>query len=112
MTAQPTGRGDSERCPSSPDPPKMKIGMELPIAERRGRPDIPRWSDIKHMAQRAEAVGFDSVWVEDHLLVRHGADEPHGLWDCWSIVAGLAAVTSRVEIGTFVACAGFRNPAL
>jgi alkanesulfonate monooxygenase SsuD/methylene tetrahydromethanopterin reductase-like flavin-dependent oxidoreductase (luciferase family) len=64
------------------------------------------------MALRAEEVGFDSVWVEDHLLLRPEGQEPQGLWECWSIVAALAAVTSRVEIGTYVACTAFRNPAL
>src|SRR4051812_42279453 len=88
-------------------PPPLKIGIELPIAERRGRDDIPRWADIVAMPKGAETVGFDALWVEDHLLVRDGDAEPQGLWDCWSILAGLAAVTSRVEIGAFVACAGF-----
>jgi probable F420-dependent oxidoreductase len=90
----------------------MKIGLELPVAERRARDDIPGWTDIHAMALRAEEVGFDSVWVEDHLLLRPEGQEPQGLWECWSIVAALAAVTSRIEIGTYVACTAFRNPAL
>ena len=90
----------------------MKIGLELPVAERRARDDIPGWNDIRAMALRAEEVGFDSVWVEDHLLLRPEGREPQGLWECWSVVAALAAVTSRVEIGTYVACTAFRNPAL
>src|ERR687886_679297 len=35
-----------------------------------------------------------------------------GVWECWSFLSALAAVTSRVELGTLVLCAGFRNPAL
>jgi probable F420-dependent oxidoreductase len=90
----------------------LRIGIELPVAERRARDDIPNWTDILAMARRAEAVGFDSIWVEDHLLLRPDGQEPQGLWECWSIVAALAAATSRIEIGTYVACTAFRNPAL
>jgi len=90
----------------------LKIGLELPVAERRARDDIPGWHDVRAMAVRAEEVGFDSIWVEDHLLLRPDVQQPQGLWECWSIVAALAATTSRVEIGTYVACTAFRNPAL
>ncbi|HEX5165002.1 MAG TPA: LLM class flavin-dependent oxidoreductase, partial [Thermomicrobiales bacterium] len=90
----------------------LRVGLELPVAERRARDDVPGWRDIREMALRAEAVGFDSVWVEDHLLLRPVGQEPQGLWECWSVVAALAAVTRRVEIGTYVACTAFRNPAL
>jgi probable F420-dependent oxidoreductase len=90
----------------------FRIGLELPVAERRARDDIPGWRDIREMALHAESVGFDSIWIEDHLLLRPDGREPQGLWECWSMVAALAAITSRVEIGTYVACTAFRNPAL
>jgi probable F420-dependent oxidoreductase len=90
----------------------LRVGIELPVAERRARDDVPRWRDIHEMARLAEAAGFDSVWVEDHLLLRPEGQEPQGLWECCSIVAALAAVTTRVAIGTYVACTAFRNPAL
>jgi probable F420-dependent oxidoreductase len=89
----------------------LKVGLELPVAEGRGWEGVPRWADILAIAQRAEEVNFDSLWVEDHLLVR-GDDGAHGLWECWSLLAALATTTARVELATFVACAGFRNPAL
>ncbi len=90
----------------------LRVGLELPVAERRARDDVPSWRDIRSMAIRAEDVGFDSIWVEDHLLLRPEGQESQGLWECWSIVSALAAVTKRVEIGTYVACTAFRNPAL
>jgi probable F420-dependent oxidoreductase len=65
------------------------------------------------MGQRAEALGFDSLWVADHFFYRlPRRDRPQGVWECWSILAALAAVTSRVELGPLVSCTGFRNPAL
>jgi probable F420-dependent oxidoreductase len=90
----------------------VKIGIELPIAENKGRDGTPRWSDISAMAQRCEELGFDSIWLEDHLIFRHTDQEQQGVWECWSLLSALAAVTERVEIGTLVACATFRNPAL
>jgi alkanesulfonate monooxygenase SsuD/methylene tetrahydromethanopterin reductase-like flavin-dependent oxidoreductase (luciferase family) len=88
------------------------VGLELPIAERRGRDDVPSWAAIAEMARVAEEVGFDSVWVEDHLLLRPDGEPPQGLWDGWSILCGLAAVTARITLGSFVTCTAFRNPAL
>jgi probable F420-dependent oxidoreductase len=73
-----------------------------------------RWRDVLAMAKRAEAVGFDSLWLPDHLIVQWGweGSEPEGVWEGFSLLAALAAVTERVALGTLVACTGFRNPAL
>ena len=57
-------------------------------------------------------LAFDSFWLPDHLLFRFAGEPAHGPWECWSLIAALAATTSRLEIGTLVACTGYRNPAL
>jgi alkanesulfonate monooxygenase SsuD/methylene tetrahydromethanopterin reductase-like flavin-dependent oxidoreductase (luciferase family) len=77
----------------------LKIGIQLPTGEARGGVpsvrDSPRWVDLLAMARRAEALGFDSVWVPDHVLFRRpGAeDRPEGIWEGWSLLAALAAAT-------------------
>jgi probable F420-dependent oxidoreductase len=65
------------------------------------------------MARAAEAVGFDSIWVGDHLLYRGEGDEPDsGPWEAWTILAALAAATERVKLGPLVACTAFHPPGL
>jgi probable F420-dependent oxidoreductase len=65
------------------------------------------------MARAAEAAGFDSIWVGDHLLYRGDDDGPErGPWEAWTILAALAAATERVDLGPLVACVAFHPPAL
>jgi alkanesulfonate monooxygenase SsuD/methylene tetrahydromethanopterin reductase-like flavin-dependent oxidoreductase (luciferase family) len=92
----------------------LKVGLLLPNFEDGMAGQTPRWLDLLAMAQRAEAVGFDSLWMVDHLLFALGdTTEPrHGLWECWSLLTALAASTTRVELGALVTPTNFRNPAL
>jgi probable F420-dependent oxidoreductase len=90
----------------------LKVGIILPDTEREMGGADPRWKDVSAMARLAEAAGFDSLWVFDHLLYRYEGLEPQGPWECWSNLAALAAITTRVEIGPVVCCTGYRNPAL
>jgi alkanesulfonate monooxygenase SsuD/methylene tetrahydromethanopterin reductase-like flavin-dependent oxidoreductase (luciferase family) len=85
----------------------FRVGVQLPEVERE-----VSWREIMAIAQCAEACGFDSVWTGDHLLYRDDGREERGPLDAWSVLAGLAAVTERVEIGPLVACAGFRAAGL
>ena len=89
-----------------------KIGLFISAVVGGMRDGALRWTDLVAMAQRAEEVGFDSIWLPDHLLFRFEGEPAHGPWECWSLLAALAASTSRLEIGSLVVCAGYRNPAL
>src|SRR4051794_41450089 len=64
------------------------------------------------MARAAEAAGFDSIWLGDHLLYRGDGRAERGPWEAWTLLAALAAATERVTIGPLVACAGFHPPGL
>lgn len=90
----------------------LKVGVFLPLIERPGTAGQARWQELAEMARLAEEVGFDSLWVPDHLIFRFPERKPEGVWEAMSILAALAAVTSRVEIAPLVLCSGWRNPAL
>src|SRR5215213_400265 len=71
------------------------------------------WSHLLELARRAEDLGFDSLWFPDHFLLGPDDDsDAIGGWECWSVLAALAAVTERVELGPLVSCTGYRKPDL
>jgi alkanesulfonate monooxygenase SsuD/methylene tetrahydromethanopterin reductase-like flavin-dependent oxidoreductase (luciferase family) len=90
----------------------LKVGLILPETERQMNGGSARWSDLREMAQLGEQIGADSLWITDHLIHRVQGEEPRGMWECWSLIAALAATTDRPEIGTLVLSTSFRNPAL
>jgi alkanesulfonate monooxygenase SsuD/methylene tetrahydromethanopterin reductase-like flavin-dependent oxidoreductase (luciferase family) len=82
----------------------MKVGIKLnaPIRE-------VRWKDIREMALAAEAAGFDSLWSEDHQWGPRRGGDP---WEVWSVLAALAAITERVDLGPIVASTNFHSPVI
>ena len=87
----------------------MKIGIQLPEVEWP-----VRWNDLAEMSCLIENLGFDSIWVGDHLLYRdsEGVDGARGPWEAWSLLAAIGAITERVEIGPLVAATAFHAPAM
>ena len=86
---------------------RPRIGLQLPEVERR-----VGWPELLAIARAAEAAGFDSLWVGDHLLYRNDGLPERGPWDAWTLLAALAAATERVRLGPLVACAGFHRPGI
>ncbi len=91
---------------------RMKIGANTLLGETTLDGRTPRFADIKELVLAAEAVGFDSFWLPDHLLVRttHGVEI--GCWEVFTFLSALAGVTSKITLGPFVTANTFRNPAL
>lgn len=95
----------------------MRIGLALPHYDFSfwdGRPaDL---DSVVQIARRAEALGYDSVWVSDHFfldLAKYGGTpRRHGSLEALTTLGALAAETARVRLGTLVLCEAFRPPAL
>jgi len=69
------------------------------------------WPSLRDACLAAEAAGFDSIWLDDHLLSDEGDWSSRKL-EGWTALAGLATITSRVALGHLVAANTFRNPGL
>src|SRR5690349_17631268 len=88
----------------------MRIGVTIPIFKSGPAREVPSWSAIRDLAQHAEGVGLDSLWLFDHLYAK--ADPPEPMYEAWTMQSALAAATSRIELGQLVTCVSFRSPAL
>jgi alkanesulfonate monooxygenase SsuD/methylene tetrahydromethanopterin reductase-like flavin-dependent oxidoreductase (luciferase family) len=94
----------------------VKLGLALPHYDTSYAGEPASWERVKQTAQTAEASGFSSVWVSDHLFLDWGKyggpSAAQGSLECWATMAGLAASTSDIRIGSLTLCNDFRNPAL
>src|SRR2546428_10145517 len=72
---------------------------------------VEAYETMTRVAQEAEALGFDSIWLFDHF---HTVPVPtqEVTFECWTSTAALARDTKRVRIGQMVTCNGYRHPAL
>jgi len=92
----------------------MKIGAIVPQGwngEYDGWDTLDAWRRTTEVAQQAERLGFESIWLFDHFhTIPRPTDEI--TFESFTSLSALAALTSRVRIGHIVICTAFRNPAL
>src|SRR3954451_19417933 len=93
----------------------MIFGVFVPQSWKLELTSIPdpqdKWSKTLEIARMADDLGYDSIWVYDHF---HNVPVPahETMFECWTTIAALSQVTTRVRLGQMVGCALYRNPAL
>lgn len=91
----------------------LRFGLFVPQGWRLdlvGIDPAEQWATMRGLAERADAGPWESVWVYDHF---HTVPEPtaEATHEAWTLMAALAATTSRVRLGQMCTCMGYRNPA-
>lgn len=86
---------------------KSRFGVFLPFyafytEKSGGKSPFDR---LRHVVLECEKLGFDSVWIDDHLMFRK---EP--ILECWTTLSALSSVTSKIRLGSMVLCNSFRSP--
>lgn len=86
----------------------MRFGVILPNFGKLGTREVN-----VELAQEAEALGFDSIWTTDHLMMPKGFEDPYGsVLESLVTLSYLAAVTERVRLGTSIVVLPQREPVL
>jgi alkanesulfonate monooxygenase SsuD/methylene tetrahydromethanopterin reductase-like flavin-dependent oxidoreductase (luciferase family) len=95
--------------------PPIQFGFCLPIFASPGMNlfRVPGFAELDAaacmgMARQADALGYDSLWVADHLML--GKDD--AILEGWTVISALAGATSRTKLGMIHQGLLFRNPAL
>jgi F420-dependent oxidoreductase-like protein len=69
------------------------------------------WDRAREIALRAEELGYDHLWVYDHVETVPRR-EPEHVFEAWTVMSALAVLTSRARLGQLVTCASYRNAGL
>ncbi|MFC0002839.1 TIGR03560 family F420-dependent LLM class oxidoreductase [Micromonospora siamensis] len=92
----------------------IRFGVVLPQGWRSDlthlADPVAQFEAMVGVAREADDLGYDSVWLYDHVQAVSG--EPETTFECWTSLSAIARETRRVRLGQIVTCNSFRNPAL
>jgi len=97
----------------------IKFGLAIPQGWRGG--DLPlekennpicQYEFSKSIAIAADNLNFDSIYAYDHLIPHSKDDIEKNIFECFTLLSSLAAITKKVKIGQIVVCNSYRNPSL
>jgi len=83
---------------------KLRFGIRIVLYHQSFEP-------VKNYVLAAERLGYDSIWVNDHLLPIVGTLQKPML-ECWTVMSALASVTTKIRLGSLVINNTFRYPQL
>jgi alkanesulfonate monooxygenase SsuD/methylene tetrahydromethanopterin reductase-like flavin-dependent oxidoreductase (luciferase family) len=86
---------------------KHKFGVFLPFYAFKAKTPSEYYSQLKGIVLECERLGYDSVWLDDHLMFNNWL-----ILEPWTTLSALSALTSKIRLGTMVTCNAHRNPAL
>jgi F420-dependent oxidoreductase-like protein len=89
------------------------FGFHMPNYTYPGVPDDRLFDHVVSQAKAAEKAGFDLVTVMDHFYqIRGVGPETNAMLEAYTTLAGIAAQTSKIKLGTLVTGVTYRNPAI
>src|SRR6266571_3578104 len=85
-------------------------GGDLPLEEEND--PVKQYEFSKSISVIADSVGFDSIYAYDHFIPFYSDDRNKNIFECFTLLSSLAAITERIKIGQIVTCNSYRNPSL
>ncbi|MFZ9628697.1 MAG: LLM class F420-dependent oxidoreductase [Ilumatobacteraceae bacterium] len=87
----------------------MPQGWKMELSGIKGA--VSKWERAVDIALLAESLGYDSLWVYDHM---HNVPTPahEAMFECWTVMAAISQRTSRIRLGQMVGCNSYRSPAM
>ncbi len=85
-------------------------GGDLPLEEEND--PVKQYEFSKSISVTADTIGFDSIYAYDHFIPFYSDDRNKNIFECFTLLSSLAAITERIKIGQILTCNSYRNPSL
>ncbi|HEY0580323.1 MAG TPA: TIGR03560 family F420-dependent LLM class oxidoreductase [Candidatus Nitrosocosmicus sp.] len=98
---------------------KLQFGLSIPQGWRSGElplnnenNPVKQYEFSKTICNLADDLNFDAVYAYDHLIPHYSDDIEKNIFECFTMLTALAAITKKIKIGQIVMCNSYRHPSL